>query len=154
MNKILMSNIKLFKTINAHSQIVTSFLLLQDKRFASCSSDSTIKVYNSTSFTIELNIIGHHSPVYYLSQLENGILISSSEDRSARLWELAKTSYRCIHVIKDPNLGQVFQMIPISNNRLASFANDNIIKIWRSEALYDLLKMLKEDKRDINQIFF
>ena len=46
MNKILMSNIKLFKTINAHSQIVTSFLLLQDKRFASCSSDSTIKVYN------------------------------------------------------------------------------------------------------------
>ena len=45
-------------------------------------------------------------------------------------------------------------MIPISNNRLASFANDNIIKIWRSEAPYDLLKMLKEDKRDINQIFF
>ena len=46
MNKILMSNIQLFKTINAHSQIVTSFLLLKDKRFASCSSDSTIKVYN------------------------------------------------------------------------------------------------------------
>ena len=45
-------------------------------------------------------------------------------------------------------------MIPISNNRLASFADDNIIKIWRSEAPYDLLKMLKEDKRDINQIFF
>lgn len=154
MNKINISNIELFKTINAHSQIVTAFLLLQDKRFASSSSDSTIKVYNTTSFSIDLNIIGHHSPIFYLSQLDNGLLVSSSEDRSARLWKITKTTYECIHIITDPNLGQVFQMIPISNNRMASFADDNIIKIWRSEAPYNLIKMLKEDKRDVIQIYY
>lgn len=154
MNKINISNIELFKTINAHSQIVTAFLLLHDKRFASCSSDTTIKVYNSTSFSIDLNIIGHQSPIFYLSQLDNGILVSSSEDRSARLWEISKHTYKCLHVITDPNLGQVFQMIPISDNRMASFADDNIIKIWRSEAPYELIKMLKEDKRDITQIYY
>ena len=45
-------------------------------------------------------------------------------------------------------------MIPISDNRMASFADDNIIKIWRSEAPYELIKMLKEDKRDITQIYY
>ena len=45
-------------------------------------------------------------------------------------------------------------MIPISDNRMASFADDNIIKIWRSEAPYELIKMMKEDKRDISQIYY
>ena len=44
-------------------------------------------------------------------------------------------------------------MIPIADNRMASFADDNIIKIWRSEAPYELIKMMKEDKRDISQIY-
>ena len=57
-------------------------------------------------------------------------------------------------MITDPNFGQVFQMIPISDNRMASFADDNIIKIWRSEAPYELIKMMKEDKRDISQIYY
>ena len=53
MNKINI-NIQLYKTINAHSQIVTAFLLLQDKRFASSSSYSTIKIFDPTSFSIVL----------------------------------------------------------------------------------------------------
>ena len=59
MNKINISNIQLYKTINAHSQIVTAFLLFQDKRFASSSSDLTIKIFDPTSFSIDLNILGH-----------------------------------------------------------------------------------------------
>ena len=54
MNKINISNIQLYKTINAHSQIVTAFLLLQDKRFASSSSDSTIKYSTRPPFQLIL----------------------------------------------------------------------------------------------------
>lgn len=69
-----------------HSDVVRKLLVLSSTRFASCSNDGTIKIWDISSGLIS-TLTGHESFVYDLS-FSNGILISTGEDRTARIWKL------------------------------------------------------------------
>lgn len=70
-------------------------------------------------------IQGQTSTVTYISQLENGNLISCSEDCSIKIWYVLATSYKCEYTIGKAYIFTIFMVIPLSENRLASCSRDN-----------------------------
>ncbi|EEB05306.2 WD repeat protein Lub1 [Schizosaccharomyces japonicus yFS275] len=82
----LWKNGKTVKTINAHNDCVR-FLCRVPDGFASCGNDATIKIWTLDGKLLrELN--GHSSFIYSLSyNATKDILVSSSEDRSIRVWK-------------------------------------------------------------------
>ena len=57
-------------------------LLLKDGRFATCSSDNSIIIYNNKTFKPDLIIKEHAADVTYIIQLHSGILASCSDDKT------------------------------------------------------------------------
>ena len=73
------NNINNIKTINEHSDLIASLLLLSDGRLASCSDDNTIKIYDiKNNYHCDITLEGHTDCVNYISQLDNNKLISCS----------------------------------------------------------------------------
>ena len=137
------STIKNIKTISEHHSDVYSLLLLQDGRLASCSFDTTIKIYNiNNNYKCDITLEGHTDNVYYISETKNGKLISCSADKSIKIWNITKSSYRCEHTIENAHNHWVLKVIPLSKNRIASCSSDKTIKIWNSEYPYSLIETL------------
>ena len=70
------------RKINSHSKEVNSLLLLQDNRIASCSEDSTIRIFNPSKWYKCEQIIENTSPVISICQMDNGTIVSAIDNDS------------------------------------------------------------------------
>lgn len=125
-----LSRLNLIQTITDHSSCVWSLCLLDDGRFASCSSDKTIKIFNPETYECELTLIGHTDSVVYITLLKSGILLSSSDDRTVRFWKVFKDNYISFETLNTEHTRGVTKVIELTNNRIASCSYDGSIKIW------------------------
>ena len=57
-------------------------LQLKDGRFATCSSDNSIIIYNNKTFNPDLIIKEHTGYINYIIQLNSCILASFSDDKT------------------------------------------------------------------------
>lgn len=76
---------------NIHQDVIRSVVVLNEEgsRFATCSNDTFIKVFDSNGNIIG-TLDGHESFVYCLSfNVHTNELISCGEDRSLRIWDLS-----------------------------------------------------------------
>lgn len=138
--------------INEHSSTVTSLLLLQDGRLASSSSDKTIKVFDlSNDFHCDITLAGHTDRVYFLSQMDNGLLLSCSADHQIKVWSIFLFDYVCEYTIQDAHSDSIYKVIPITNKRIASCSKDQTIKIWSSDT-FMLVKVLEGHTKDVRSI--
>ena len=138
------TNINTIKTIDDHKDEVYSLLLLSDGRLASCSEDSTIKIFDiDNNYHCDITIRGHTSIISYISQLKDSRIVSCSWDKSIRIWRVTKSTYKCEYIIENAHNDCILKVIPLSNNRIASCSNDKRIKIWNSKYPYNLIKKLK-----------
>lgn len=85
-----------------HTDVVRKLVLLSATKFASCSNDGTIKIWDLEKNTSIVTLSGHDSFVYDLAY-SNSNLISTSEDRTARIWSLSL----------DFSVGEIFQVITL-----------------------------------------
>ena len=87
---------------DAHDSLINKVITLPNNRIASCSLDHTIKIWRSNKPYSDKPIIvlkGHRDYVRSLLYIkERDIMISGSEDRTLRLWNMS--TYQCDTVIK------------------------------------------------------
>ena len=125
-------NITKIKTIKEHSKYVNALLLISDGRLASCSEDSTIKIYNRDNYNCDITITEHTDYVIYISHFEYNKIISCCADRTINIWSISQSSYQCDYTIKRAHYEWIYKVIPLTNYEIASCSADNTIRIWNS----------------------
>jgi WD40 repeat protein len=93
---------------------------------ASCSMDSTIKIWNTTRGVNLRTLQGHRATVICIRKISVDVLISSSMDKTIRLWNL--TSGDNFKIINE-GVDVVDCYLLLENGRLASGDRDFMIKI-------------------------
>lgn len=109
--------------------------------------------YTNLTLTIEDKVIlvGHSGPVYCIVFLKNGLMISSSEDSTIRLWCLKTLGNICIYhghnypvwVLEPSPLGGMF----------ASGSMDGTSKIWSYDSITPI-RILSGHDKDVEFIKF
>jgi WD40 repeat protein len=114
--------------LEGHSERVTSLAELPNKRLASGSNDSTIKIWDLNTFTCIKTLNEHIDWIVCLKNLPNNRLASGSEveDRTIKIWDI--DNYECISTLSGHSQS-VNCLEYISNNRLVS-SGHNVINIW------------------------
>ena len=67
---------------------MSALALLPDGRLASCSDDTTIRLWDLKINAETARLEGHGAPVSALALLPDGRLASGSHDNTVRLWDL------------------------------------------------------------------
>ena len=140
--------------INIHNNCTISMLImLKDYRFASSSSDKSIKIFNRETYEIDMIIIEHTNYVSYINQLKDERLVSSSSDFTIKIFKLFKNYYLIEQIINN-HKNRLRKTIELQNNYLVSCSWDKTIKIWIKDlkGLYKLKQELNE-KNEIDSIF-
>ena len=96
---------------------IYALAILSNDLIASGSGDTTIKVWNSTTFQLVATLKGHTNYVFSLAVLPNGNLVSGGWDTMIKVWNL--TTFELITNLDEGNTGSV--------NSLAIMLNENII---------------------------
>lgn len=136
------SDLNEIRAINAHEDDIRCMCLIDRKRFASCSPDTTIKIFNLQSYQCERTLKGHTSKVNYISLLSNGALISCSQDGKIKIWEKVGGQYQNRRTLSNHS-GYVTKACEISRDRICSCSFDQTLIIWKRNSTYDYLKTLK-----------
>ncbi|RCN33329.1 WD domain, G-beta repeat protein [Ancylostoma caninum] len=97
---------------------------------ASCSEDSTIKIWDYETGEFERSLKGHTDSVQDIAFDKAGkMLVSCSADMSIKVWEFGGT-YACVKTLKghDHNISSVC-FLP-SGDAILSASRDHTIKLW------------------------
>ncbi|VDO40766.1 unnamed protein product [Haemonchus placei] len=105
---------------------------------ASCSEDSTIKIWDYETGEFERSLKGHTDSVQDIAFDKTGkMLVSCSADMSIKVWEFGG-SYACVKTLKghDHNISSVC-FLP-SGDAILSASRDHTIKLWESVMVWSL----------------
>ena len=122
-------NIKLKEPIhkfNYHTSGIRCGIVLKDGRFATGSGDNTIIIYNNKTFKPDLTIKEHSAYVNSLTQLSSDILVSCSDDKTIKLYEIKGNEYKIIQTLNN-HTNHVYGLIELTNKKLVSCSDDSSI---------------------------
>jgi phospholipase A-2-activating protein len=94
-------------------------------QFASAGNDTKIRLWTIEGIHIG-ELYGHENFVYSLGVLPNGEIVSSSEDRTARIWK----DNRCIQTITHPAISVWTVAVCPKSGDIATGASDKIIRVF------------------------
>ena len=152
---VKIEDIKSIKTITGHTDSVKSLLHLKDGRVASCSRDTTIRIYDPSNDYHCVQVLKRHSKgILSICQLDDGTIVSCSDVHSlfCQLEDGTLEPFSDDHsimigdyTIKSAHDDSIYQVITLPNNRIASCSFDKTIKIWKSNPPYSdtPIKVLK-----------
>ena len=124
---ILKNNIKI---LNYHTEIINHLGILKDGRLVSCSDDSSFNIYNINSYELQLSIKEHSNGILSFTQLNNGLIITCSKDKTMKVIKLINDDkYEIIQTLIGHN-NTVMKVIEIKNNELISISREENMKIW------------------------
>ena len=124
------------KVLREHANVIRSLVMTQTGKIVSGDGDGNINIWNRDD-SLERRLEGHSASIWSLAVSPNGqTLISSSEDESIRIWNLATGEADEIILSQDTVVyavafgpdGQIF----------ASAGKDKVIKIWNAKDLTQL----------------
>ncbi len=72
----------------AHNDAIEHIKLLSNGNIASCSDDKTIKVWNTSTWSLAQTLSGHTDWVYQLEEINSNTLASASADRTVHIWNI------------------------------------------------------------------
>lgn len=100
-------------------------------------------MYTIPNLKKKFTLVQHTDAVYYISELDDGRLVSCSRDKTICVWKFCEdcSGYKCIKVITGHS-AKVYKIIPISQNRMASCSEDKTIRIWSVNEPYKCLNTL------------
>ena len=142
----MISNINDITNIAINKEGVYSLLILKDQRIASCSGDKAIRIFNSKTFKIEIEIKEHSNLINFIAQLKNGNLISCSSDETIKIFKLFDdNSYKVEQTLNEHKL-YVKKVIELNNNFLVSSSLDRTLIIWeKNENENYIIKFMIEE---------
>ena len=125
--------------LNFHSKNVNCFAILNDGRLVSGSGDSTIIIYNKTTYQPDLIIREHKDKVLCITKLDSGILASCSYDRTIKLFNIKENNYELLQTLNN-HTSNIYKIIEIKNKYLISCSSDKSIIFYtkdKSEYIQD-----------------
>jgi phospholipase A-2-activating protein len=100
--------------------------------FASAGNDAAIRLWTLDGRQVQ-ELHGHENFIYSLAALPNGQLVSSSEDRTVRIWD----HQRCLQTITHPAISVWTVAVCSENGDIVTGASDRIVRIFtRAEERY------------------
>ena len=114
------------KTLIGHESTVCSLKSFKSNNLAS-GSYQDIKIWNVETGKCLQTLHGHSSWIRGIVYLPNGNLVSCSEDKTIKVWDLV-SDYLTGHS------GPVNCLLLLRNGQLASCSGDRTIKIWNVES--------------------
>nr|POF22183.1 phospholipase a-2-activating protein [Quercus suber] len=130
MIRIFDINGKSLKTINGHTDVVRCFCKLpaghsSGAAFASAGNDEVIRLWTLEGTPMG-KLEGHTAYIYSLACLPNGDIVSSSEDRTVKIWRDGQS----IQTITHPAISLWAVAACPETGDIASGASDNVIRIF------------------------
>ncbi|KAK8230891.1 polyubiquitin binding protein-like protein [Phyllosticta capitalensis] len=119
---------KLLRAFQGSDDVVRALVRLpanhpSGAQFASAGNDGIIRLWTIDGTQVgELH--GHENFIYSLAVLPTGELVSSSEDRTVRIW-----TDKCVQTITHPAIS-VWSVAVNSNGDIASGASDRIVRVF------------------------
>ena len=152
---------KKIKTLSHQKGVVDKIILLKDGRLAFAIFDdlddlTSILIYNTDNYSINLKIDNLDNRVKDLMQTKNGNIIASLTWRFILVIKLTSTSYEIIQIIKAHD-ETVKKTIEIKDGRLISCAKDKKMKIWKynnNQYIFENMLCLKKSKKTIQKEAF
>ena len=86
---------------------------------------------------------GHYGWIYSLCELSGNRLVSSSDDKTLKVWDISKDTFTHLKTLQGHN-EYVCQAIPLTMDIIASGSGDRTIRIWNVNT-YKEIQTLRED---------
>lgn len=127
-------NGKSLKTIKGHTDVVRCFCKIppghwSGAAFASAGNDEVIRLWSLEGEPMG-ELEGHTAYIYSLAILPDGDIVSSSEDRTVRVWSKGQ----CVQTITHPAISLWAVAACPETGDIVSGASDNIIRIFTRDA--------------------
>jgi WD40 repeat protein len=125
-------DIKLRNLINilkVHKGAINCSIVLNDGRFATCSNDNSIIIYNNKTFKPDLIIKEHTDSVIYILQLSSGMLASCSGDQTIKIFNINNNNYEVFQTLQY-HQDSVYKIIELNNKKLVSCSGDCSIIVY------------------------
>ena len=121
---------KLRRTIRGSTDVVRALCRLSSNhssgaQFASAGNDSVIRLWTLQGLEVA-QFHGHENFVYSLASLPTGELVSSSEDRTVRIWK----DNRCIQTITHPAISVWSVAACAQNGDIVTGSSDRIVRVF------------------------
>jgi phospholipase A-2-activating protein len=94
-------------------------------QFASAGNDAVIRLWTLNGRQVS-ELHGHENFIYSLAALPDGRLVSSSEDRTARIWE----GRECIQTITHPAISVWTVAVCSENGDIVTGASDRLVRVF------------------------
>ncbi|CAL1353394.1 unnamed protein product [Linum trigynum] len=112
-------------TFVGHTDTVRSLAVMHGLGFLSASHDGSIRLWELTGEVL-MEMVGHTSIVYSVDSHSSGLIISGSEDRSAKIWK----DGICVQSIEHP--GCVWDAKFLENGDIVTACSDGVVRLWTS----------------------
>lgn len=123
-------------TFVGHTDTVRGLAEMPGLGILSASHDGSIKLWALTGQVL-MEMVGHTSIVYSVDSHVSGLIVSSSEDCSAKIWK----DGACVQSIEHP--GCVWDAKFLENGDIVTACSDGVVRIWtvNSDKVADPLEL-------------
>ena len=130
MIRVFDSRGKLLRTIKGHTDVVRALCRVPSGHgsgaaFASASNDGTIRLWTLDGHEIA-QLLGHENFIYSLGSLPSGEIISSGEDRTARIWR----GTECVQTITHPAISVWGIAACPKTGDIVTGASDRVVRVF------------------------
>ncbi|KAJ6927169.1 phospholipase A-2-activating protein-like [Populus alba x Populus x berolinensis] len=112
-------------TFAGHSDTVRGLAKMHGVGILSASHDGSIRLWALTGQVL-MEMVGHASIVYSVDSHVSGLIVSGSEDWSAKIWKDGV----CVQSIEHP--GCVWDVKFLENGDIVTACSDGVVRIWTS----------------------
>lgn len=127
---------------DAHESQINQVIIITNNRIASCSNDTTIKIWNNHyPYRLIKTLIGHTKEITSIMQLkEKEIIISGTEKYELYIWN--SSSYQCITIIKQIKCFYKNTILQIDNHRVIIGSYQMILILNVDKGIIEGIKMI------------
>jgi len=133
-NEVKNYQVNLTANLNAHSNRVKALLILPNTNIASAGFDSTIKIWNSTTFSIVAVLTNHTNRVSSLAILSNSTFLSGSLDGRIGIWNSATLQLIKFLIVN----AETYSFTILPNTNFVSSTSTKIL-LWNSTTYTNVL---------------
>lgn len=110
-------------TFVGHTDTVRGLAVVSDLGILSASHDGSVKLWALTGQVL-MEMVGHTSIVYSVDSHISGVVVTGSEDCSAKIWKDGV----CVQSIEHP--GCVWDVKFLENGDIVTACSDGVVRVW------------------------